>query len=47
VKIRLTSPLPAVPTPTGFPDANELAVHAGYARLHRAWRLNANTKDLD
>lgn len=47
MKIRLTSPLPAVPTPTGFPDANELAVHAGYARLHQAWRLNANTKDLD
>ena len=31
----------------GFPDANELSAHAGYAELHQTWRLNANTKDLD
>jgi hypothetical protein len=31
----------------GFPDANELSAHAGYAGLHHTWRLNANTKDLD
>lgn len=47
MKTRLTSPFPAVPTPMGFPDANELAVHAGYAGLQQARRLSANTKDLD
>ncbi|BFG81239.1 hypothetical protein PTKU46_92730 [Paraburkholderia terrae] len=34
----------------GFPDANELSAHAGYAGLHQAWRLKPIRKtwtDLD